>query len=510
MSVFNETISDESVSDSATWTLKDPSVVVSDKVIPENGELVELEENKKPHNGLSRLQLGPRERKISTSAFLDLHITSQLHGRLLRCWTSPVISKIAESSISIDSPTWKHTSLLLSVNYGPKLQGPEEEVEAVTMRETAHLTCQVEANPPAMVTWYHYRGIKVVNKATQNAHQNATGLYTPSKLRSEERYSALNVKTHSVDNFGIYICVGLAAQREVKKIIVLAESGPPTIETPKRVSGRVGDRGRIACNVIALPKPSPQDFIWSSSSAQTGVIPSSSLHIEHEEKIIGSISALVFPRIEKEHFGDYNCTVITSFGSASVTIAFIEIEEMPYTLAIAVGVAAVVAAIFVGVLLWTIRRHILNKRGGKSMQIITANHNSRSSSELHCDQISTIGRCTARDEILIENSNIVPDVACISHAYPMQSYSSLLHSPVHIISCEDGALYKCVANTNPNTPLLSRLHEVSTAPSSTLCVANATDIITASPIVNNGVSRLALLTNYSGDTDGFQDHAFPI
>lgn len=85
-----------------------------------------------------------------------------------------------------------------------------------------------------------------------------------------------------------------------------------------------------------------------------------------------------------------------------------------------------------------------------------------------------------------------------------------LHSPVHIISCEDGALYKCGTNTNQNTPLLNRLRGVSTSPSPALCDAAETDATTGSPVINNGVSRLALLTNYSGATDGFQDHAFPI
>uniref|UniRef100_A0A0R3SL35 Ig-like domain-containing protein n=1 Tax=Hymenolepis diminuta TaxID=6216 RepID=A0A0R3SL35_HYMDI len=228
------------------------------------------------------------------------------------------------------------------------LQGPEEEVESIAMGGTAHLTCQVEANPPAMVTWYHYQGIRVVNRATMEAHPNAAGLYTPTvithrllrsflqadldsrdfkKQRSEERYSALNVKARSVDSFGIYICVGLAAQKEVRKITVLAESGPPTIETPQRVIGRIGDSGRLICKVIALPRASPQDFLWSSSTAPSGVISSSSLHLEHEEELIGSKSALVFPKISKEHFGSYNCTVITPFGSASSVIAFNELGK---------------------------------------------------------------------------------------------------------------------------------------------------------------------------------------
>ncbi|KAM3185332.1 hypothetical protein ACTXT7_006582 [Hymenolepis weldensis] len=382
---------------------------------------------------------------------------------------------------------------------GPKLQGPEEEVESIAMGETAHLTCQVEANPPAIVTWYHYQGIRVVNRATMDAHPNAAGLYTPTKQQSEERYSALNVKARSVDSFGIYICVGLAAQREVRKITVLAESGPPTIETPQRVIGRIGHSGRIICKVIALPRASPQDFLWSSSIAPSGVISSSSLHLEHEEELIGSKSALVFPKISKEHFGSYNCT-------ASIFFIFFA-EEMPYILAITVGVATVIAAIFFGLLCWIIRRHIIHKRGCKTTRIITANHSS--SVDLHCDRMSTLGRYSVGDECIGDNSNIHPITCCVSQSYPMQSYASLLRSPIHVVSCEEGALYKYVTSTSPNTPLLSRLHETSTSPSPTLYVTTTTDALTASPLSNIGMSRIALLTNHSGATDGFQDHAFP-
>lgn len=67
------------------------------------------------------------------------------------------------------------------------------------MRETAHLTCQVEANPPAILTWYHYRGIKVVNRATQSAYQNATGLYTPTVVTHRLLRSFLQADLDSRD-----------------------------------------------------------------------------------------------------------------------------------------------------------------------------------------------------------------------------------------------------------------------------------------------------------------------
>ncbi|VDM24685.1 unnamed protein product [Hydatigera taeniaeformis] len=65
---------------------------------------------------------------------------------------------------------------------GPKLQGPEEEVEAVSTGQSAQLTCQVEANPPAKVTWYHHRGIRVVNKDELGYHPNASGLFTATVI----------------------------------------------------------------------------------------------------------------------------------------------------------------------------------------------------------------------------------------------------------------------------------------------------------------------------------------
>ncbi|KAM3185333.1 hypothetical protein ACTXT7_006583 [Hymenolepis weldensis] len=98
------------------WTLSDPSVVISGKIIPGQGESSNYNEEKRNSNDMFRLRLGPREREISTSPYLDLTITSQFHGQLLRCWASPVTTRTSESDVSMTSATWKHTSILLSVN----------------------------------------------------------------------------------------------------------------------------------------------------------------------------------------------------------------------------------------------------------------------------------------------------------------------------------------------------------------------------------------------------------
>ncbi|KAL5105783.1 hypothetical protein TcWFU_004740 [Taenia crassiceps] len=503
------------------WTLKEPSAIFSGKVTPDRGGASEKDGDEvetELRNGLSLLRLGPREREISTASFLDLQVTAQLHRQLLRCWASPVTGAVG---ISTDAPTWKHTSLLLSVSYGPKLQGPEEEVEAVTTGQSAQLTCQVEANPPAKVTWYHYRGIRVVNKAALDSHPNASGLFTATvitrrllrsflttdldsrdfrKLISEERYSALNVKANSIDSYGFYICVGLAAQREVRKIVVLAESGPPQIDTPTRVSGRVGGRSRIACHTIALPKPTPHEFIWSHASTHASVVPSSSLHIEHEEKLTGSTSTLVFSKIAKEHFGHYNCTVTTAFGSDSIVIVFTEIHDVSYTFIIGVGVGTVVVLLFGAAILWTLRHRLLHPRGGKTARIITANQAARQSVDLHCVQALTLGRQSLGEEC----SEIRRDSTCASQTSPMETYSSLLRSPCHVIACEDGAVYKCITTAStPTTPLLTRLREPPSSPP-TLYVATATDATSTGEVT--GISRVALLTNCSTN---FQDQFFP-
>lgn len=55
----------------------------------------------------------------------------------------------------------------------------------------------------------------------------------------------------------------------------MSTQGPPQIDTPTRVSGRVGGKSRIACHTIALPKPTPHEFVWSHASTHTSVVPSS-------------------------------------------------------------------------------------------------------------------------------------------------------------------------------------------------------------------------------------------
>ena len=82
---------------------------------------------------------------------------------------------------------------------GPQLQGPEEEVESVSSGQTAQLTCQVEANPPAKVTWYQYRGIKVVNRATVAANPNVSGLFTTTVVTHRLLRSFLTADLNSQD-----------------------------------------------------------------------------------------------------------------------------------------------------------------------------------------------------------------------------------------------------------------------------------------------------------------------
>ena len=82
---------------------------------------------------------------------------------------------------------------------GPRLEGPEEEVESVLRGQTAQLICQVEANPPAKVTWYHYRGLRVVNKATLAANRNESGLFTPSVITHRLLKSFLTADLNSQD-----------------------------------------------------------------------------------------------------------------------------------------------------------------------------------------------------------------------------------------------------------------------------------------------------------------------
>lgn len=75
-----------------------------------------------------------------------------------------------------------HSSKFATFLVGPELQGPQQESAAIVSGQTAQLTCHVEANPPAQVTWYRYTGIHVVAEATIRQNPNASGLFTPTVL----------------------------------------------------------------------------------------------------------------------------------------------------------------------------------------------------------------------------------------------------------------------------------------------------------------------------------------
>ncbi|VDD75983.1 unnamed protein product [Mesocestoides corti] len=483
---------------------------------------------------LTPFHLDPREREISTGPFIDLRMTPQLHNRRLRCWAGAPVKALLKSGFAPDAPVWMHTSVLLSVSYGPKLQGPPHEVEAVPMGQSVQLTCHVEANPPALVTWYHYRSIHVVNRHTLAANPNISGLFTPTvishrliqsfvdaelsgsdfkKLISAERYSALSVKTRSVENYGLYVCVGLAAQRETRKVVILAEAGPPQIDTQTHVSGRVGGRSRIACRTVGLPKPTPQEFLWSRVSTKQPITPSLSVHIEHEEDLAGSTSALEINPVSKEHFGLYNCTVVTAFGVDSTVIAFKEIKEVPYAFAVGVGAASVVSVIFAAVILWILRRFIRHKRSGRTARIITANYR-HDSVDAYSERISTLGRRSVLEEPTEVNlsNKIHHDGNRTLLPLPMQPLSTcLIRSPCHLVSYEGGSEYTSVTGS----PIISRLRDHHGSVPGTMATIyqaappendkgdfSPTD--GPSDVVSN--SRLALLTACSAN---FRDQLFP-
>ncbi len=53
---------------------------------------------------------------------------------------------------------------------------------ALSFGQTTQLTCHVEANPPAHVTWYKYNGIRIVNEQSIALNPNASSLFTPTVL----------------------------------------------------------------------------------------------------------------------------------------------------------------------------------------------------------------------------------------------------------------------------------------------------------------------------------------
>lgn len=128
----------------------------------------------------------------------------------------------------------------------------------------------------------------------------------------------------SVENAGRYFCkatvngfpeIGAEATVYVKRA--------PIITSHKVQFGPVGAKAKIDCLAFSIPKA--EHILWSYEGKiinMSSADPDTYIFEEHHLPE-GVRAALIIKESRSSHFGKYNCTVINSYGSASLVITLI-------------------------------------------------------------------------------------------------------------------------------------------------------------------------------------------
>lgn len=89
--------------------------------------------------------------------------------------------------------------------------------------------------------------------------------------------------------------------------------GPPTITSPRRQFGIVGDNARIEC--VAFSVPRARHVSWTFNGREINTSTDQDYSILEEALPEGIKSTLIIRESQSKHFGRYNCTVVNDHGN---------------------------------------------------------------------------------------------------------------------------------------------------------------------------------------------------
>lgn len=103
--------------------------------------------------------------------------------------------------------------------------------------------------------------------------------------------------------------------------------GPPSITSPRRQYGIVGDSIRIECTAFSVPKA--RHVSWTYQGHEIIANSNSDYTILEEPLPEGVKSTLVIRDSQSKHFGSYNCTVVNEHGNDILEIELMRRETGP-------------------------------------------------------------------------------------------------------------------------------------------------------------------------------------
>ncbi|OQV12498.1 putative Kin of IRRE-like protein 1 [Hypsibius exemplaris] len=208
----------------------------------------------------------------------------------------------------------RHNSFHLDVLYPPTFYSMQE-VQSADLGTDISLFCNVDSNPPAVITW--------------------TRDTDPLKVIGTERH--LPFRTTSPSQFGVYICQATAGTNflPIRREVRVLQNDRPFISAEASVYAGQGDASaQIKCVINGLPLPT--DVRWSKILGGDPQGLGRPVNSESDERVKITketlsdrvVSHLTIKNVKKDDFGLYNCTASNNYGSADQLIPLKETDWM--------------------------------------------------------------------------------------------------------------------------------------------------------------------------------------
>ncbi|CAK1549214.1 unnamed protein product [Leptosia nina] len=227
------------------------------------------------------------------------NITRSYNSATIKCEVYNEVGKSADTKV-------------LEVAYGPSFKRKPQSVEG-DAGSTTSLSCLVDGHPHPKTLWLRYERDRVI-------------------IVGKSANLTLTVNKHSA---GQYWCrASIDGRKDIEAAAMVYMKGPPKIMSNETQYGLEGDTIRVECISFSVPKP--DIVIWAFEGNEINSFHNQE-YVFLEEALADRMtkSTLIVRDSQAKHFGNYNCTVINSYGSDSMLIHLVADKSSPLMVIIA-------------------------------------------------------------------------------------------------------------------------------------------------------------------------------
>ncbi|XP_063959314.1 kin of IRRE-like protein 3 [Lytechinus pictus] len=240
---------------------------------------------------------------------MELLVTKEDHKATIKC--------TATNTIGTTEGTME-----LNVLYGPRLVEVPASV-SVDEGSPAQMLCIGDGNPTPTTKW-----TRLGSRATLSTMQS------------------LQFDTVRESDVGVYVCsVTVPGFDPITTIGRLDINSVPLIDSLSIQKAKIGSTATLECSTDTKPDPYLIMWSWDDIELETGSV--GRFEAEQVEASSGGIASLLhITKVQKEDYGDYNCTVWNEIGIQSKIIT-LEQQGMDLIIYIIIGVVSASGFIFI-------------------------------------------------------------------------------------------------------------------------------------------------------------------